>query len=178
MQRLCMCIVVIEKKGRGETWGACNTSQWVWNPSKALMTAIGEAIFPKVKWCWKVIQNLQVLKHSELHLNWRCRPGRVPISNGSPGGSPHLSWGERLSQSPKSKTLRYGLRPGVPISGAPRAAQVSVGSGGALGSNPDGAGRGGLGSRGSGARGAGSGTRWGGSALAHLAADTSCNGSK
>lgn len=71
-----------------------------------------------------------------------------------------MSWGERLSQSPKSKTLRYGLRPGVPISGAPRAAQVSVGSGGALGSNPDGAGRGGLGSRGSGARGAGSGTRW------------------
>lgn len=47
LQRLCMCIVVIEKKERGETRGACNISRWVWNPSKALMTATERPSSPK-----------------------------------------------------------------------------------------------------------------------------------
>lgn len=46
-----------------------------------------------------------------------------------------MGWGERRTESPKSKTLRHCLSPGVPNSGAPRAAQVSVGSGGALGAH-------------------------------------------
>lgn len=73
VQRFCMCIVVPERKEeRDETRGAFHClSLGGCGTLRSTTASHREAIFPKVKWCWKVIQNSQVFKHTASYLNWR-----------------------------------------------------------------------------------------------------------
>lgn len=181
MQRLCMSIVIIEKPRRGETRGASNISVGV-EPLQSPNDSNRRGHLPPSKMVLESEPEFTTTQTQRATSPGGCpslsQGGSPSLTGLSPRESPHLGWGERRSESPKCKTLRHSQNPGVPNSGAPRAAQVSVGSAGTLGAHPSRAGRGGLGSRGPRSRGAGSGTRWGGSALAHLAAATSCKGSK
>jgi hypothetical protein len=61
-----------------------------------------EAIFLKVKWCWKVIQNSQLFKHSELPQLEGVYQGGSTSQTGFLRG-PHLSW---VRGAPKALHLR------------------------------------------------------------------------